>query len=413
MSRAKRQGTKQRQKGLVLVLVTVAMLSLVGMAAFSIDVNHALMSKNRLQNGVDAAALAAAVAIDDGSTTADATTTAMSTLTNIANASGNEKMSFTAQQVLVQFSNDPRSFPTPPATGANSVNLADDTFIRVIISNYAIENFLAQVLEVYNKTMSASAVAGPSPSVASNVVPMAVCQDEGASGSEGYDTGKLYALKLAEQNQDEMGSGNYQLLDFGSGADTVRQALAGGFEGRVGVGDIVDTKPGNTVGPVGQGLNTRFGDYGGAGLTDAEYPPDVYIKEPPYTAELDNDGNIVYEDKFSGGEEVWDHEVYLDELEQCNGGAYCPANGEHGRRVLIVPIVDCTGATGGTNTFEVTALGCFFMLQKAPTSNSGKQAVFGEFLYDCSSIGGTPGQDSNSNGPYIIVLYKDPDGESS
>lgn len=412
MSRAKEQRIGKRQKGLVLVLVTVAMLSVIGMAAFSIDVNHALMSKNRLQNGVDAAALAAAVVIDDGRKTDEATTAAMSTLTNIANASGNAQMSFSTDQVLVQFSNDPESFPLPPGTGVGSVDTEEDTFVRVIVSNYELSSFLSQALDIYAKPISASAVAGPSPSALSNVVPMAVCQDTEATGSNGYDVGKLYALKLAEQNQDTMGSGNYQLLDFGSGADTVRDALAGGYEGRAGVGDIVQTKPGNTIGPVGQGLNTRFGDYGGAGLTETEFPPDVYVKEPPYKAQLDNDGNIVYEDKF-GNEDVWNHDSYLDELALCNGGSDCPVNGEHGRRVLIVPIVDCSGASGGTNSFEITALGCFFMLQKAPTSSSGKQAVFGEFLYDCSSTGGTPDQSSNSNGPYIIVLYKDPDGGSS
>lgn len=404
---------KTHQQGLVMVLVTVAMASLIGMAAFSIDVNHALMSKNRLQNGVDSAALAAAVFIDDGSDTGEATDAAVNALTSTANASGNGQMSFTAEQVLVQFSNNPESFPLPPATGASSVDTDEDTFVRVIVSNYGISTFLAQALDIYSGSISASAVAGPSPSISSNVVPMAVCQDESAVGSEGYDTGKLYALKLAEQNQDTMGSGNYQLLDFGSGADTVREALAGGYQGRVGVGDIVSTKPGNTIGPVGQGLNTRFGDYGGAGLTDAEYPPDVYIKEPPHTAQLDNDGNIVYEEQYSSPDDAWDHEAYLSELETCSDASDCPANGEHGRRVLIVPIVDCSGADGGTNSFEVTALGCFFMLQKAPTSNSGKQAVFGEFLYDCSSTGGTPDQSSDSNGPYIIVLYKDPDGGSS
>jgi hypothetical protein len=53
------------------------------------------------------------------------------------------------------------------------------------------------------------------------------------------------------------------------------------------------------------------------------------------------------------------------------------------------------------------------MLQKAPTSNSGKEAVFGEFISDCTASGGNPGQDSSSEGPYTIVLYKDPGGDES
>jgi hypothetical protein len=53
------------------------------------------------------------------------------------------------------------------------------------------------------------------------------------------------------------------------------------------------------------------------------------------------------------------------------------------------------------------------MLQSAPTSNSGKEAVFGEFIEDCTVSGGVPGQNSNSDGPYRIVLYRDPNGEES
>ncbi len=136
-----------------------------------------------------------------------------------------------------------------------------------------------------------------------NVVPMAVCEgDSGTGGSTGYDTGELYALKIADQNQSDMGSGNYQLLDFGSGADTVRKALAGGYEGSVGVGDTVITKPGNTIGPVGQGLNTRFGAYSGGGLSASDFPSDIYVKEPDTKATLDNDGNIVYNDESVEGE---------------------------------------------------------------------------------------------------------------
>jgi len=410
-----RNGRKNnRQKGLVLVMVTAAMMALVGVAALSIDVNHALMNKSRLQNSADAAALAAATVIDSDGTTGDATTAANTTLTNMVNASGNSSMSFSDSSVLVQYSNDPEVFPTPPLTQAAGFDDDDDTFVRVVVSNYELDNFFAKVMSV-EKKLSVSAVAGPSPSApAVNVVPMAVCEDEAASGSNGYDTGKLYALKLADQNQSEMGAGNYQLLDFGSGADTVRDALAGGYEGRVGIGDTVITKPGNTVGPVGQGLNTRFGVYSGGGLDASDFPSDVYVKEPTKKATLDNNGDVKYDDNSGADGEGWAYSDYEAAL-PCTGDADCriDSGGQYDRRILIVPIVDCSSASGGTSSFTVTALGCFFMLQQAPTSNSGKEAVFGEFLYDCSAYGGTPGQNSNDDGPYLIVLYEDPDREDS
>ncbi len=160
------------------------------------------------------------------------------------------------------------------------------------------------------------------------------------------------------------------------------------------------TKPGNTIGPVGQGLNTRFGDYGGAGLNATDYPPDEYVYEPNPKATLDNNGDVSYNG-------TWGYDDYLTSV-PCSSGTYCTANGQPNRRILPVPIVVCSTASGGTTAFDITAIGCFFMLQTAPTSNSGKEAVFGEFIEDCTVTGGAPGDDSDTNGAYRIVLYNDP-----
>lgn len=87
--------------------------------------------------------------------------------------------------------------------------------------------------------------------------------------------------------------------------------------------------------------------------------------------------------------------------------------GQVNRRVLVLPVVDCTGAKGGTTSLDVTALACFFLLQQAPTNNGSKEPVYGEFIEDCSVLSGPPGQNSDSDGPYRIVLYKDPNGGES
>ncbi|CAM3861371.1 hypothetical protein VA7868_02710 [Vibrio aerogenes CECT 7868] len=395
-------GKPKSQKGLVLVLVTAAMVALFGVMALAIDVNHAFLNKTRLQNGVDAAALAAALVLDSGGSDADAITMANNTLTKMKEASGNQSMDFSAATISVTFSNDPETFPDP---GYSS--LIDDRFVRVAVSNYPLNAFFIAAFGV-DKKLSASAVAGPSSASTSmcNVVPMAVCAGED-SGSSGYNAGQVYALKVASKNQSSMGPGNFQLLDFGSGASTVRQGLAGSFTGCVGVGDTVTTKPGNTVGPVGQGLNTRFGVYSGGGLSSADYPPDIYVKEPDSQATIDNDGNVIYTDS-------WGYDDYEQEAPVCSGSdCYLNSGGESGRRVLKVPIVNCSGTSGGTTTLSIEALGCFFLLQQAPTNNSGKQAVFGEYLEDCSVTNSSSGNNSSNQGPYRIVLYDDPLSEES
>ena len=404
----RRRGKPNRQKGLVLVMVTVAMLAMMGVAALSIDVNHAILNKTRIQNSVDAAALAAAIVMDSEGTNADATSAAKTTLSNMAGATGNDEMDFSSASVSIEYSNDPSIFPQ----ASYDSNL--DTYVRVTVSSYPLDNFFAGIFGV-NKQLSASAVAGPSPGAAAvNVVPMAICQ--GADGgSAGYVAGSLYALKLADQAQSSMGSGNFQLLDFGSGASTVRLALAGYYGGSAGIGDTVITQPGNSIGPVGQGLNTRLGIYSGGGVSSSDYPPDVYVKEPSTPARLDNDGNIVYADTSGAGGTPWGYDDYQDALPDCTGDSDCrvASGGQHDRRIIAVPIVDCSGASGGTSSFTVTALGCFFMLQQAPSSNGSKEPVFAEYIDDCSARGGNPGQNSSSDGPYLIVLYKDPGGEES
>lgn len=404
-----KRGNQAKQKGMTLVLVTAAMLALIGVAALSIDVNHAMLNKTRLQNSVDAAALAAAIVLDNGGTATQAEAAAKSTLMNVASASGNTEMDFTGAQVTIQFSNDPAIFPF------SGFDPDKDSYTRVSVSSFQLENFFAHIFEI-DKDLASTAVAGPGPSntLITNVVPMAVCEGED-TGTNGYDQGSIYALKLADQSQSEMGSGNYQLLDFGSGANTVRAALAGGFEGAVDITEPVTTKPGNTIGPVGQGLNTRFDEYSGGGVSSTDYPPDVYVKEPVKAAKLDADGNVDYTDTSGDGGQPWSYEDYLAALPDCTGDSACRLNsgGEEYRRILVVPVVDCSGSNGGTSTFNVTALACFFMLQKAPTTNRGKEAVFGEFIQDCTVTGGVPGQNSNNDGPYRIVLYRDPLGEES
>ncbi|MEZ9333642.1 pilus assembly protein, partial [Vibrio sp. 10N.286.51.A4] len=96
-----------------------------------------------------------------------------------------------------------------------------------------------------------------------------------------------------------------------------------------------------------------------------------------------------------------------------SNGSGCAANGVAWRRILPIPMVDCTGKSGGATDFTVNKIGCFFLLQKAPTNNSGTPAVFGEFIHSCSVVGGSGSTESTTEGTYKIVLYKDPDsGES-
>ena len=58
--------TRRQQRGIVAVVVTLAILSLLVMAGLAIDTGHLVLNKSRLQTTVDAAALFGAAVLADG-----------------------------------------------------------------------------------------------------------------------------------------------------------------------------------------------------------------------------------------------------------------------------------------------------------------------------------------------------------
>ncbi|MDN3615006.1 MAG: pilus assembly protein TadG-related protein [Vibrio gallaecicus] len=392
---------KNKQKGIVLVLMTAALLLLIVAAAFAIDVNHYRLNLTRLQNAVDSAALAAADEANFGGSETSATTAANNLLSAITNASGNSEMDMSNATVEVQFSNDPLTFPD------NSFDIDLDVYARVLVTGMDLDEYLIDTMGM-EKLVTASAVAGPSSALNTvNIVPIGVCTGDESTGVFGYTPGEVYALKVGDSSVSLMGSGNYHLLDFGSGASTVRKGLAGAYTQSVSIGDTVITKPGASTGPTAQGINTRLGVYKG-GLSDSDYPPDLVTEQPSDEAELDSDGDVVYNDTY-------DYAEYKEQTEDCLSGvgSDCETDGVAWRRMLTLPMLNCTGQSGGVSSFVVEDIGCFFFLQQAPNNNSGGQTVFGEFVESCASSNGGLGLVPSADGAFRIVLYNDPLREES
>lgn len=119
MRRKMQTATRRTQKGITLVLISLVLLILLGVAAFGIDLNHQILNKTRLQNSVDAAALAAAVVADETSNVSEAETAAKTYLAGFSTSSGNSELTFTDENTSVTFSTDMESFVsagafTPP-----------------------------------------------------------------------------------------------------------------------------------------------------------------------------------------------------------------------------------------------------------------------------------------------------------
>ncbi|MDH3645825.1 MAG: Tad domain-containing protein [Gammaproteobacteria bacterium] len=414
----------KRQEGVIVVIVALGAVALLGAAGLAFDVGHIILSKTRLQNSVDAAALSGAkeIIVSSGDITL-ATAAARNTFFRNAEASGNHDMLEYYNgggAVDVEFS--ATLYPFAPGT-------TPPEFVRVRVATMPLDTWIVSAIGITEKSVAATAVAGPSPplgpeSDACNLAPMMVCGDPASpEGTHfGYALHDVQVLKTSSTHGNfEVGPGNFQLirLDDGQGGADVRDAMAGTYGGCLSASEDIETEPGNTIGPVAQGFNTRFGQYSGAmnSLPDPEglYPPDVITTENTVDIQFDAEGHVTTQ----VGELDFNHTMYTA---ASAGGPYdyapAPAGlGHFERRVLAVPVGDCTETTSGHGFVPLLGYACFFMLQKV--SQQGNDAhIYGQFIENCRAYG-TPGPQPGGGGgatgvgPIVIQLYEDPDSTDS
>ncbi|MDQ3754306.1 MAG: hypothetical protein M3371_06190, partial [Acidobacteriota bacterium] len=187
--------------------------------------------------------------------------------------------------------------------------------------------------------------------------------------------------------------GNYQVLAVdGTGSNLVQQGLANGVRNCVGAGSYVRTEPGVNAGPVRQGLNARFGDYGGGGLDPATSPPDENVQE-----------DINYQQ-------------YLD-AQQARDAGRSPASGTHqspsrgvgtrNRRVVLLPLIKASEFDNGRDSVRINRFAAFFLQTKVDNGNGGD--IKAEYIGVRTVLGRggyTPGGGPVSPELSIPVIYK-------
>lgn len=402
-----------KQRGVALPLVAAALLALLAVVGLALDSSHALANKTRLQNFVDASALAAAKVVNDTSDTAQATAAAFSMLGLNGDGDGNHefKDAYDAGEISVTVQYSETLNPFAPGALAGP-------YVRVIATNFDIQTTLSRVLGIDEIPVAASAVAGPSPRIdnACDIAPLVVCADDISQPFYGFQEDTLRVLKPQPGQHDDVGPGNYKLLrlDCGAGGACVRENMAGSYDQCLAEADTVETEPGVTAGPTSQGFNTRFGMYGGGDVTPEEYPPDVVTltPDPPLTSDGAASPTI-----FQGGSTVqvgsdinYNYANYINDSQ--NGPHQNPVPyGAYARRVMAMPVADCSGDETGQSTLAVEGFACFFMLQ--PISGGPEKEIFGQFVTECEAAGVPGAAPGAGPGPYLIQLYKDPDSNDS
>lgn len=399
--------SRHAQRGIAAPFLAIAMVALLLMVGLALDTGHATLNKTRLQDAADAAALAAAKILDQTHSTILATTEALTAFAANANASGDRELANAyangAGSVSVTVS---YSATLPPFTAGSPTG----PYVKVAATGFARPTWFANLAGIPQMTVAATAVAGPSPTInqACDIVPLVICGNSGQPNF-GYTLDQAVVLKQsAPGNPSAIGPGNFQLIQLGgSGANVVRQNLAGAYSGCATLNNTVQTQPGNEAGPTAQGINTRFGDYSGPmGGSESQFPPDVLTTQqtpaltvgsggPPYPVL----GNISY-----------GYEQYI--ADEGNPASYNNQPAPNGpgvfnRRVLQVAVGDCSGTAGGQTSVPVIGFACFFLLQEE-TQQGISSYIIGEFEGNCT-VNGTPAAAPSSGpGPYIIQLYHDP-----
>ncbi|MDI3323800.1 Tad domain-containing protein [Pontibacterium granulatum] len=439
-----------------MVILAIGMLALIAMSGLALDSGHIYLTKTRLQNAVDAAALGAAQELGSSSDRGAATTQANVVFSDNMAAPGNGLLADAwadgAGEITLTVEFSDTIDPFVPTT------VGDPPYVRVNATGFTLDSWLVRVVGVNEAEVVASAVAGPSAGLTGvcNIAPIMACGCtpgvggccDPVSGCSGDDyledsfptalpaageltVDQVTGLSLPAGTTSELGPGNFQLLRLGDsvGSNDLRNALAGNSDFCVDVGesgDWVDTEPGASVDAVSTGLNSRFD-----GSTRFDVPAD-YLKEELLEAESDKlvivedaDGNPQVETESgnpppSGG--VYDYAQYATDMASITD-ADCSAVGgvgcEKWRRMMVLPIGNCDGSINGTSSpVQIHAYGCFMLLQRI--DHTGQRAVFGQFVPNpggdsvpgCDATGGID-PDPSEYAPTKIVLYRNADSGDS
>ncbi|MTI83678.1 MAG: hypothetical protein FH756_07190 [Firmicutes bacterium] len=239
----------KEENGLALVLVAAAMTVILGFAALVVDIGSVYLTRSRLINACDAAALAGAHELDSE------TGSALDAMQEATDYLEHNNIIFGEDSFNIEVNNK-----TITVESSRTVNY---TFARVL-------GFTSNTVEA-----KAAAIYGPV-SAAGGVTPFAVPDQELV-----FD--KQYVLKEGSGGSTDDGfriHGNFGALALGgTGASTYEENLKYGYGGALNVGDMVtigdavETEPGNMSGPTYDGVTYRLNQCAN-GCTPQNYETD-------------------------------------------------------------------------------------------------------------------------------------------
>jgi Flp pilus assembly protein TadG len=362
-------GSRKNERGSILATSAIGMLAILLAVGLGVDISRFYLVKTELQNGADAAAIAAVSALNGGTTGIDGAVSE-ATVKTVNNYNFN-KSGIKITNVEFSTTLEGSYMPASAAKG-QAPNIR---FVRVTTEPSPVAvSFAASVLGK-SKDLKATATAGYSVSLTDicDFLPVTVI-DYGSP----IAPGSTYTFRA--QSGSMISPGNYQILALaGAGGNDARVGLGAGVDACAGPGAVynVDTKTGVTAGAVRQGINTRFDEYTSNNVNPVDMPPDTNIQE-----------NITYSQYKNGSP------------------SKSPTHtGFRNRRVVYIPIVKASEFDQGKNTVKFDRIGQFFLQTKVGSGSGGD--LVAEYISDIT-VGIGKYNPGGGTSPLVTtpVLYK-------
>lgn len=218
-----RHKTMMDSKGNVTILLAVVMVAMLGFTALVIDVGMIFVEKARLDQALDAAALAGAHDLPLGADVATLSAQAYLTLNHIAVADA-------------------------------TIEILDGDKTIKVSGNKVVKHFFAPVIGIDQTTVKSAskAIIGPAKSVSDGLRPLAISDYPLVYGD---------VVTLKEGAGDGT-TGNYGAVSFGpTGASVFENFLLYGYTGSLSIGDVIQTEPGNMAGAISAVSDNLSTDY--------------------------------------------------------------------------------------------------------------------------------------------------------
>jgi len=287
---------RHQQRGAVAVMTgLLLLLVLVPLGGLVLDLGHLYIAKAELQNGADAAALAAAKDLDD--TTAGVN----KAITNGQALARTHHYNFDTQLTLAESAFGFSGSPDGPWKTAAEARLAPSgmSFVKVETGSKTLSTYLMRVAGEANTSTFGTAVAGRFVTL---ITPIGVCaaDPDHRTAKYSYSTGVTELVEFGFRrgvayntfSLGSLGGATYDPylinpVSQGSGACDNSMSSASKTAPFVCNGNsaVLSTGIGTVYTNTGmsasieKALNSRFGDYTGSSCVAAQAPPDANIKE--------------------------------------------------------------------------------------------------------------------------------------